>query len=190
MANVDRPNGFRPIGTVNGSPYNANVRKRPVDSANATAIFVGDAMILEDDGNVAPYTGSSGGNLLGVCVGVVVNRAVAATEHPGYLPAFTAGYVLVVEGPDVLYVVQEDDGGTTLTTAAIGSNFDVLATAGSTTTGQSAHELDRSTTTDGSPGTAQLRLIGLMDREDNAVGDWAKWIVRINEHVHNEVTGL
>lgn len=190
MANVDRPNGLRPIGTLNGSPMNAAIREYSVDSSNATAIFPGDAMILEDDGNVAPYTGSSGGNLLGVCVGVVVNRDVAATEHPGYLPASTAGTVKVSVGPYILYEIQEDDGGTALTAAAAGSNADVLATAGSTTTGKSRHELDRSTITDGSPGAAQLRLIAYVDQEDNEAGDWAKWIVMINEDVHRSTTGL
>ena len=189
MANVDRPSGLRPIGSLDGSPYNGPVRHRPVDSSNGTAIFVGDAVILEDDGNVAPA--SAGGNILGVCVGVVVDRAVAATEHPGYLPASTAGTILVVEGPDVLFEIQEDDvDGTALTRAAIGSNADILATAGSTTTGVSAHELDRSTITDDSPATATLRIIELVDRDDNEVGDYAKWIVRINEHMHRETTGL
>lgn len=189
MANVDRPRGLTVIGTIDGSPVSGAVRERPVDASNATAIFPGDAVILEDDGNVAPYT-SGGGNLLGVCVGVVVDRAQAKTEHPGYLPASTAGSILVAEGPDLLFEIQEDDGGTALTSAAIGSNADILATAGSTTTGRSAHELDRSTITDGSAATAQLRLIQLVEAEDNAHGDWAKWIVRINEHVHNETTGL
>ena len=192
MANVDRPCGLRPIGTINGSPWNANVRARPVDASNSTAIFVGDAIILEDDGNVAPYTGTGGGNLLGVCVGVVVSRAVAATEHPGYLPATTAGTILVVEGPDTLFEIQ-DDGEAVPTTAIIGTNGDVQATAGSTTTGMSAHELDMGTVTtlDASAATAQLRVVDYMHREDNdpaAVN--AKWIVRINEHTHRETTGL
>lgn len=190
MANVDRPNGARLIGTISGSPLGGNIRARDVDASNATAIFVGDFVILEDDGYVAPYTGTGGGNLLGVCVGVKVNRSVAATEHPGYLPATTAGTIYVAEGPDYLFEIQEDDAGTALTVAAIGSNADVLATAGSTTTGISAHEIDRSTITDGSPATAQLRLVDLVDREDNAFGDSARWIVRINEHVHRETTGL
>ena len=43
MSNVDRPNGLRVHGTIDGSPLNANLRTRPVDSSNATAIFQGDA---------------------------------------------------------------------------------------------------------------------------------------------------
>jgi hypothetical protein len=123
---------------------------------------------------------------------VVVNRSVAATEHPGYLPALTAGNILVSEGSDYLYELEEDAGGTALTTAIIGSNGDVLATAGNTTLGTSGHELDRSTATtaDGSPGTAQLRIVDFVNRVDNAAGDYAKWIVRLNENVYTETTGL
>ena len=189
MANTSRK-GATVVGTISGSPLNSNLRPRNVDSSNGTAIFPGDFVILEDDGNIAPYTGSSGGNLLGVAVAVVVNRSVAATEHPGYLPASTAGVVLVAEGSDYLFEVQEDDGGTALTTAAIGSNADVLAGSGSTTLGTSAHELDRSSITDASPGSAQLRIVDFVARTDNAAGDYAKWVVRLNENVYTETTGL
>lgn len=189
-ANVDRPNGLFPIGTIDGSPYNGKATKRPVDSSNGTAIFIGDAVILEDDGNCAPYTGSSGGVLLGVCVGVEVDRSVAKTEHPGYLPASTAGYIYVTEGPDMLYIVQ-DDGGATPTTAIVGSNADVASTAGSTTTGTSGHELLMSSLTDASPGSAQLRIVDYVHSEDNdptAVN--AKWIVSLNENFYDSTTGL
>lgn len=191
MTNSDRPKGAVLVGTSSGGgSVSGKLRERPVDSSNGTAIFVGDFVILEDDGNVAPYTGSSGGNLLGVCVGVVVDRTVPATEHPGYLPASTAGNVLVAEGDDLEFMVQ-DDGGATPSTAIIGSNIDVASTAGSTTTGQSAHELLMSSLTDSSPGTAQLRIVDYVHADDNdptAVN--AKWIVRINENVYNETTGL
>lgn len=190
MSNVDRPNGLRVHGTIDGSPLNANLRTRPVDSSNATAIFQGDAIILEDDGNVAPYTGTGGGNLLGVCMGAVWDRTVAQTEHPGYLPATTAGNILVAEGPDILFQIQ-DDGGATPTTAIIGSNADIAATAGSTSTGQSAHELKMTTLTDSGAGTAQLRIIDYVhDTSNDPTAVNAKWIVRINEHVHRETTGL
>lgn len=190
MANVDRPNGLFPIGTIDGSPYNGKATKRYVDSSNGTAIFIGDAVILEDDGNCAPYTGTGGGALLGACVGIEVDRSVAKTEHPGYLPASTAGYIYVTEGPDMLYIVQ-DDGGATPTTAIVGSNIDVSAGAGSTTTGTSNHEMLMSSLTDSSPGSAQLRIVDYVHSEDNdptAVN--AKWIVSLNENFYTTTTGL
>lgn len=182
MANTNRPNGAVPVGTINGSPYSGYVRRYAVDSSNGTAIFRGDFITLEDDGNVAPA--AAGGILLGVCVGVEVSRAVAATEHPGYLPASTAGYVLVAVGPDVLYEVQEDSVGGAMPLASVGSTGDIVAGAGSTTTGRSAHVLDSSDVIakDAAPGSAQLLVVGLVDRPDNeGAANYARWIVKINE---------
>lgn len=187
MANVNRP-GFVLIGTISGSPINGNLRKRQM--TGATAIFPGDAVKLDDaTGLVVPA--AAGDTLLGVCVSVVVDRSVAATEHPGYASASSGAYILVAEGPDYLYEVQEDNGGTALTVAtAVGSNADILAGAGNTTLGTSGHQLDRSTITDGAPGSAQLRIVDIVNKEDNALGDYCKWVVRINEHSHRETTGL
>lgn len=184
MANVDRPNGLRPVTTLSGGPWMGHVRSFPVDSSNGTAIFRGDAIILEDDGNVAPYA-SGGGVLLGVCVGAEVARAVAATEHPGYLPASTAGTVMVCVGPDVIYEIQEDSVGGAMVATNVGSNGDIAVTAGSTTTGVSKMELDSSDVIakDSSAASAQLLVLGLVDRPDNAIGTEAKWLVRINESI-------
>jgi hypothetical protein len=200
MANVDRPNGFKPVGTINGSPWTGFIRAYEAD-ASSGSIFVGDLVIMEDDGFVAPATAGATA-LLGVCVGAlehmpvkvggITSKFMAATSPTGRSHHLTgsAGVVLVTVGPHVIYEAQEDDGGTALTVAAIGSNADILATAGSTTTGLSAMEIDRSTITDGSPGTAQLKIIGLVDRPDNALGDWARWLVTLNENHITDATGL
>lgn len=177
MANVDAPKGAIPVGTLSGSPMSGYVRTYPVDSSNATAIFVGDFITLETDGNVTPA--AAGGVILGVCVGVEVSRSTAATEHPGYLPASTAGNIKVAVGPDILYSIQEDSVGGALTAGAVGSNIDHIAGSGSTTTGVSAHELDSSTLT--AAGSAGLRVVGLDARVDNEVGTNARWLVRVHE---------
>lgn len=183
MANTDRPSGLRPVGTISGAPWQGHVRSYPVDSSNGTAIFRGDPIKLEDDGNVAPAT--AGDLLLGVCVGVEVSRTVAATEHPGYLPASTAGTVMVCVGPDVIYEIQEDSVGGAMVATNVGSNGDIAVTAGSTTTGNSKVELDSSDVIakDASAASAQLLVLALVDRPDNEIGTEAKWLVRINESV-------
>lgn len=186
MANVDRPNGFRPVGTLSGSPWQGAVRKYPVDASNATAIFEGDAVTLETDGNVTPA--AAGGVILGICVGVVIDRSVAATEHPGYIPASTAGYVLVCTAPDALYEVQEDSVGGDLDAASVGANIDHIAGAGSATTGQSGHEIDSSSLT--AAGSAGFRIVALSDRPDNAVGTNAKWLVRVHESHFAATNGI
>ena len=189
MANVNRPAGARPVRYLGGAPYNGACTPYIVDSSNATAVFVGDFMIREADGNVAPYTGTGGGSLLGVCVAAGVNAQTYANPDSlgnRYLAASTAGTVLIADDPDIVFEVQEDIGGTTLAAIDAGANADVLATAGSTTTGRSAHEIDRSTI---ATTAAQLRLIRLVPREDNAIGDYAKWEVLINEHLYRTTTG-
>lgn len=181
MANTSRVRGATPVRTISGAPWGGHVRIYPVDSSNGTAVFVGDFITLEDDGNVAPAT--AGTSLLGVCVGVVPTRTVTATEHPGYLPASTAGNILVCVGPDVIYEIEEDGVGGAMVATNVGSVGDHVAGAGSTTTGRSGHTLDSSDVIakDASPGSAGLLVVKLVDRPDNAVGTSAKWEVRINE---------
>lgn len=184
MPNADRPRGARAVRHLDGSPYNGATNKYAVDVSNATAIFPGDFVIREDDGNVAPYTGTSGGNVLGVCASV---QADPDNLSRRYLAATTAGTVLIADAPDLIFEIQEDDvDGSALTAAAAGANCDVLATAGSTTTGQSAHEIDRSTIL---AANGQLRLLRIVEREDNDYGDAAAWEVAINEHTYKSVAG-
>lgn len=182
MANIDRPNGLRPLRTLSGSPWSSSVMEFPVDSSNGTAIFIGDAIKLEDDGNVAPS--GAAGAIIGVCVGVKVDRAVVETEHPGYLPASTAGNIMVVVAKDVVYEVQEDSVGGAMVATNVGSNGDIAAGTGSTTTGRSAYELDSSDVIakDASAATATFRVLALSTRQDNEIGAEAKWEVIINEH--------
>lgn len=190
MANTDRPRGAVPVRYIGGAPYNGAATPYSVDSSNGTAIGVGDFMIREADGNVAPYTGTGGGDLLGVCISVGPNATLYA--DPGnlsrrHLPASTAGTVLIADSPDIVFEVQEDAAGTALVAADAGANADVSAAAPNTTTGNSNHEILRASIV---TSTAQLRLLRLVPREDNAHGDWAKWEVLINEHVYKATAGV
>ena len=190
MANTDRPRGAVPIKYLGGAPYNGACNPYSVDASNATAIGVGDFIIREADGNVAPYTGTGGGDLLGVCVAVGPNAQIYADpDNLGrrHLPASTAGTILVADSPDIVFEVQEDDAGTALVATDAAANADVSAAAPNTTTGQSTHEILRASVV---TTTAQLRLLRLVPREDNAHGDWAKWEVLINEHVYKATAGV
>jgi len=183
MANVDRPNGAMPIRNLDGSPYNGQYREYPVDSSNSTAVFVGDFIMRQADGNVAPATAGST-QIIGVCVGVAPDPTNLERR---YLPASTAGTVYVADAPDLIFEIQEDSVGSNLAATDIGANADFTAGTGSTTTGQSAHELDSSTVT---TGTANLRILRLMNQEDNAVGANARWEVLINEHAYKTTSGV
>lgn len=185
MANVDAPSGLRYVGNIAAAMQSGLAVLYDVDSSNGTAIFKGDLVKLEADGNIAPA--AAGDRALGVAVSVKPDYDVAATIHPGYLPASTAGKILVVTDPNALYEIQEDSVGAALAATDKGALVDIIAGAGSTTTGRSAHEVDSSTL---GTSNGQLKLIKLVDRSDNAVGDQAKWVVKINEHYFSSEAGI
>ncbi len=179
MANTDNPRGARPARHLNGGNIVAN--SYAVDASNSTSIFPGDAMILEADGNVAPYTGTGGGNLIGFCAGVDGDFDNLSRR---YLPASTAGTVFIWDDPDQTFEIQTAG---TITADDAGNNADVTATAGATSSSMSRHEVSATTGT----GTAQLRLIRPSPREDNDVtAANSDWEVRINEHALRSTTGV
>jgi hypothetical protein len=181
---------------MSGSPWSGYVRAYEVDAA-ASDIFVGDLVIMEADGKVAPATAGDG-HIVGVCVGALnhlpsknsgVSDHFMASSSPTLQPSYSsgAGQILVAVGTDIIYEAQEDGDTDPLAIIDIGSNVDMIAThSGSTTTGRSGQEIDSDSHVTTS---AQLKLVGFVDRPDNeqgdvgvlASGDNARWLVRINE---------
>lgn len=195
MANTDSLVGARPVRYLNGAPWNGKVTRYFVSTNNSVAIAPGSFVKSSGSGDtngvagVIAYSGTAGGNLRGVVTEIEYD---ADDLDKKVLAASTAGYVYVVDDPNVVFEIQEDDGGSALAASNIGSNADVLATAPDTTIGMSKHELDRSTVV---TATAQLRLLGLAKRYQsngvkNAYGDWAKWEVVINEHELKSTAGV
>ena len=182
MANTDRPRGAAPVKMTNGSS-NVPVNAYAVDASNGTAIFVGDFVKLEADGNIAPA--AAGNRLLGVAVGVDGDLDDLSRR---YLPASTAGTIFVADHPDTVFELQEDDGGTALTAAARGALVDIVAGTGSTTTSISAHELDQDSV-DTTSGQLRLRSLATND-PNNTYGDNADWLVTIHEHEFTATTGV
>lgn len=177
MANKDAPAGARAV-LKDGSSFNGSFRKMSVDVSNATAIFQGDFVVQEADGNIAPATAGATNPIVGVCAGVVVDRAVSATENVGYLPATTAGNILVTPIESCYFRIQEDGDTSQLDAASRGARINFIAGTGSTVTGRSGHELDSSSV--GQDATYQLSLIELVPAVDNAYGEFAEWVVKIN----------
>lgn len=180
--------GLIPHSTLSGSPWSDTVRQYAVDASNDTAIFVGDVIAIEADGNVTPAAAAESLVSVGVCVGVKPDRAVAATEHPGYLPATTAGNVFVCTGRDVLYTCEEDGTGNTVTATEGYANFEIVPGTGSTTTGKSGTVIDSSSAA--TTAALPLKGWGLAPIVGNAVGtasgsDGAtKWLVSLNESIY------
>jgi hypothetical protein len=182
--NVNRPNGFQPVGTINGAPWNGNLR---VFTGGGVDILRGDLVSMEAEGDVEPVADDQSVAALGVFVGVssVDLRAVANTEHPGFYDTSAAGSdksILVVLSNGGVFEAQEDGLVSVLTTAAQGGSITTIGlSAGSTTTGLSGMELDSSQI--GTDGLDPLQVLRLVDRPDNVVAvsitdkPNARWLV-------------
>ena len=71
MANLDRANGFTPIGTLSGSPWSASVEAFETDAGHAL-LGVGDLIEMTADGTVDILTtGATDSGVIGVMVGIV-----------------------------------------------------------------------------------------------------------------------
>jgi hypothetical protein len=57
----------------------------------------------------------------------------------------------------------------------------------STVTGWSGAEIDRSTAA--TTNTLQFKIMRLVNRQDNEIGDYAKWLVMANLHTQRDLTG-
>ena len=190
MANVDAPRGLTPVKYSSGAPYNGAANAYFMDSGDGVACFVGDCVTLEGgaggaadivngircEGMATVATATAGDAIIGVVVGFAPNFDSLA---PTYRLASTNRIVYVIDNPDVHFEIQEDSAGAAITAAQVGLSADVLATAGSTTTGRSAFELDSSSA---ATAAGQFRIVGLVNRPGNVIGDNANWIVSINEH--------
>lgn len=121
----------------------------------------GEFVKLDNTGRVVAV--AAGDTIYGLCL----EHAAAAGDR-----------VNVSVHPEQLYVGQADETEIDAQTD-VGNNCDVLATANNTTYNASRMEIDSSTI-----GTvsAQLTIIDIERRPDNAYGEFVDVIVKINEH--------
>ena len=183
MANVDRVNGFKPVGHLVTGSYNGQSRAYSVAADYATALFVGDPVKLSGTSNTdgiaeVQLAEVNATTIVGIIVGFDVLAPSGATEHPGYHPASTAGIVQVCDDPFTIYEVQEDGDGGAMAITAVGETCNHVNAGGSTTTGASGAELDSSDVGTG----LSFHILGFSQRVDNEPGSVnAKVLVKINE---------
>jgi len=147
MANLDRVNGFSFAKSLTGAPVSALIRQYNVDSSNATAIFLGDAVTLEADGNIT--RAATGDTILGVAVATGVDSVTHNDGVDGYynadnlsqryVPASTAAVVGVIPAETSLFEIQTETGSGAV---VIGELADIVDAGGNTTTGFSGQELE------------------------------------------------
>lgn len=186
MANSNAPMGLQPRRYRNGSPWMGVARTYHVPATNATALFIGDPVIVTGTGDPQGYPDCGIASVGGRITGVVVGFRPTAPFSPGKsLPALTEGYVIVADDPALLFEVQTT--GTALAAADIGLNANLVAGAGSTYTGLSGWTLDN--TTKATTATLQLRIVELQHDTNNTIGTNANFLVAINSPTETGAAG-
>ena len=184
MANVDKPNGFRPVKHLSGAPYNGQFTKyySPTDN-----LFIGDLVKKDGTGNSNGYSSTkraaAGDALLGVVVGWEANPDALSNV---YHAASTSYAVYIADAPDLVLEAQSDDG--TLTTADVGMNVNFVVAAGDTNTGLSNMEIDGTSAV--TTGNIPLKILRFVDRADNDIASANhRLLVSINSHSFKGGTG-
>jgi len=183
MANNDKAFGLRPLGNLAGTGAQKQYGYEIADNQSG-AIFQGDLVTLKD-GYILQFDPASHTAAVGVFNGCFYNDPT--TQKPTFINYYpgsiniTQGKILaeVLDDPSQMFILQND--GTSAVTD-YGKNADITIGTGNTVTGLSANELDTSTIA--TTAALNLKIIGLWDVPNNAVGANAVVVVKINEHLY------
>lgn len=191
MANANTPMGLSPKEYLDGSSWNGATHLYCILQADGSAYAIGDPVTLggsgDDNGipNVVLATAGTGNAITGVVVsaGGLKNGGFMADPtnlNTTVIPATKTKnyYVMVCDDPNVLFEVQEDSVGNNLAKTDLGNNFNLVS--GTNSGYMSGWMLDSSTAA--TTATLQLKLVRLAQRSDNAIGQYGKWLVKINNH--------
>ena len=184
MANVDAAFGLAPVRHLSGNGYSrANVYT--ITSGLAENIFTGDAVIITSGGVITPHTATEVNNI-GVFAGVSYTAADGSYVYSQYWPSGTVATNIKAYVYDDPYTVFKVQSAGTIAQTNVGNCADLVAGAGSTTTGQSGFESSGTM----AAGTATVKILGLYETPDNAFGANAIIEVLINEHLLKDNAGI
>jgi len=184
MANVDAAFGFVPIRHLSGNGY-SRANKYTITSGLAENIFTGDLVIITADGVLTPHSASEVNNI-GVFAGVSYTASDGSYVYSQYWPSGTTATNIAAYVYDDPYTVFKVQSAGTPAQTNIGNCAEVVAGAGSTTTGQSGFEINGTM----AAGTASCKILGLYESPDNAFGTNAIMEVLINEHLLKDSAGI
>lgn len=188
MANVNKPFGLRPVGNLSATGAQKQYGYQ-IASGQAGAIYQGDLVVVYD-GYIIKYDASTHAAPTGVFNGCQYNDPTRADKptwknyYPGSITV-NIGQIdcEVLDDPSQLFLIQADG---TVTQANIGKNADPTAsTTGSTTTGVSAGSL--SSASIAKTAALTFKIVGLSNQADNALGQYAVVVVKLNQHQYGSV---
>jgi len=180
MANVDRANGLRWVGTLAGGVGGMQTLMcyKAAGTTVTHDLYIGDTVAIagasDTPGVMSVVKGAAAAAIFGAVVGV--QQDPDQKSRGTWIDGAGTGYVYVCTDPLALYEIQAND---VVASADIGRNADLVATAGDRSAGRSGFELDVSSIA--VTATLQLRIIGIVQREDNTINSADnKVLVKIN----------
>jgi len=184
MANVNAAFGLMPVRHLSGNGYSrANVYT--ITSGLAENIFTGDVVIVTSGGVITPHSATEVNNI-GVFGGVSYTATDGSYVYSQYWPSGTVATNIKAYVYDDPYTVFKAQSAGTPAQTNIMNCCDLVAGAGSTTTGQSGFTLSGTM----AAGTATAKIISLLDTPDNEFGQYAIMEVLINEHLLKDSAGI
>jgi hypothetical protein len=189
MANANTPFGLKPVKMHGSGAMTGGCEIFNVPASDATALFIGDPVVKAGSADADGIATATRAAASGTITGVVVGTMDASKNPTSSRAASVNSYVLVCTDPNVVYEVQEDAVGGALAAADVGLNADIIVAAGNAYTHLSGVMLD--TSTKATTSTLPLKILGFVQRPDNAIGANAKVLVKINASSEgNLTTGL
>ena len=188
MANVNKPFGLRPSGNLSATGAQKQYGYQIADNQSG-AIYQGDLVVVYD-GYIIKYDASTHAAPTGVFNGCQYDDPTRANKptwknyYPGSIN-ITQGIIAceVLDDPSQLFLVQADGS---VTQANIGKNADPTAsTTGSTTSGVSNGSL--SSASIAKTAALTFKIVGLYESPDNALGNYAVVVVKLNQHQYGSV---
>ena len=196
MANVNKPNGFSPVGNLLGGKWNEQGRVYAIPTSDTTNSYaIGDCVMSAagSDTNGVRYVQKWGGATttsalpLGIVVGIrVADPGVSLVGNSlslekAYLAAGTrtsVRYLYVVDDPFVLFEAQFDATGATQAQLSLNTAVTISA-ASQTSLSNSAPYSDMVLTGPAVTATLPIRLLGAVQKGDNQVTSAASPYVRV-----------
>ena len=199
---IDKTYGFKPVNRLDGLPYAGAIRQIPIAPAYATAILNGDTVQVDTNGYVVAASTTNSGNIVGVLVGCSYINSLSQPTFSQAYPAATStstnmAMAFVVDDPSAVFKVCATVAGSTTPTAytraIVGANVALVATVGSTTTGDSYYGIDGSSAV--TTNTFPVRVVDVVP--DTATGPattaattYYEFLVKFNTAQYNSTTGI
>lgn len=196
MATTAAPYGLRPINLIGGQVFAGSTRQIPIASGESTNIFFGDVVAIDaTNGTIVKVTnvGSNADQFPAGVVGVFLgctytDPTLKYKLNSQYWPASTVAsdaMAYVCDDPDTLFQIQANGS---VAQTALGANFPIIQTAGSTTTGDSKIALNAAG--GNTTSTIAFRLVDFVNGPFSTVGDaYTDCIVKFNFGIHSYYNG-